>query len=143
LQVVTFGDSDRLEVGGRVLAVGDPFGVDHTVTTGVVSAEGRQIGAGPYGNFIQSDASSKPGNSGGPLLNVRGEVVGINTAIFSNSSAMGGGAGNIGIGFAIPINTVRDVLPGLRSGKITRGRIGVSVTAISPEEIEALNLKDR
>ena len=94
-------------------------------------------------NVLQTDAAINPGNSGGPLLNVRGEVIGINTAIYSNQSMMGGGAGNIGIGFAIPINTVRDVLPGLRSGKITRGRIGVAVTAITPEEVEALNLKDR
>jgi serine protease Do len=92
--------------------------------------------------LIQTDAAINPGNSGGPLLNVRGEVIGVNTAIYSNGSVMGG-AGNIGIGFAVPINTIRDVLPGLRAGKITRGRIGVSVRPVSPDEVEALNLKDR
>ena len=92
--------------------------------------------------MLQTDAAINPGNSGGPLLNVRGEVIGMNTAIYSNTS-MGGQAGNIGIGFAIPINTLRDVLPGLRSGKITRGRIGVSVAPITAEAADALNLKDR
>ena len=92
--------------------------------------------------MLQTDAAINPGNSGGPLLNVRGEVIGMNTAIYSNAS-MGGQAGNIGIGFAIPINTLRDVLPGLRTGKITRGRIGVSVSALAPEDAEALGLKDR
>ena len=93
-------------------------------------------------NVLQTDAAINPGNSGGPLLNLRGEVIGVNTAIYSSGGAMGG-AGNIGIGFAIPINTIRDVLPGLRSGKITRGRIGVSVHPVSPDEVDALNLKDR
>ena len=93
-------------------------------------------------NVLQTDAAINPGNSGGPLLNLRGEVIGVNTAIYSNGGAMGG-AGNIGIGFAIPINTIRDVLPGLRAGKITRGRIGVSVRPVSPDEVEALSLKDR
>jgi serine protease Do len=91
---------------------------------------------------LQTDAAINPGNSGGPLLNVRGEVIGMNTAIYSNTSITGQ-AGNIGIGFAIPINTLRDVLQGLRSGKITRGRIGVSVTPITPEAADALSLKDR
>jgi len=140
-----FGDSSQMEPGDWVMAIGNPFGLAHTVSVGVISATSRSFPVAEQrsANVLQTDAAINPGNSGGPLLNVRGEVIGINTAIYSNSSAMGGGAGNIGIGFAIPINTVRDVLPGLRSGKITRGRIGVSVTAISPEELEALNLKDR
>ena len=92
------GDSDGLEIGEGVLAIGNPFGLDRTVTSGIVSAKGRRIGAGPYDNFIQTDASINPGNSGGPLINHRGEVVGINTAIYSR------GGGNVGIGFAIPIN---------------------------------------
>jgi len=91
----------------------------------------------------QTDAAINPGNSGGPLLNVRGEVIGINTAIYSNGGGLMGQGGNIGIGFAIPINTIRDVLPGLRSGKITRGRIGVAVTAVSAEDADALSMKDR
>src|SRR3990170_6146017 len=101
----SLGDSDQLEVGEWVMAIGNPFGLDSTVTAGIVSAKGRHIGAGPYDNFIQTDASINPGNSGGPLLNLRGEVVGINTAIFSQSG------GNIGIGFAIPTNLVKELLP--------------------------------
>src|SRR3954454_2817983 len=144
LSEMKFGDSEQMQPGDWVMAIGNPFQLGHTVTVGVISALGRPMGGvnGREQPMLQTDAAINPGNSGGPLLNVRGEVIGMNTAIYSNSSAFGGGAGNIGIGFAIPINTVRDVLPGLRSGKITRGRIGVSVTAISPEELEALNLKD-
>src|SRR6185436_2201226 len=140
-----YGDSSLMEPGDWVMAIGNPFGLAHTISVGVISATSRSFPVAEQrsANVLQTDAAINPGNSGGPLLNVRGEVIGINTAIYSNSSGLGGGAGNIGIGFAIPINTVRDVLPGLRSGKITRGRIGVSVTAISPEELEALNLKDR
>ncbi len=140
-----FGDSSQMEPGDWVMAIGNPFGLAHTVSVGVISATSRSFPVAEQrsANVLQTDAAINPGNSGGPLLNVRGEVIGINTAIYSNQSMMGGGAGNIGIGFAIPINTVRDVLPGLRSGKITRGRIGVAVTAITPEEVEALNLKDR
>ena len=98
LTAASLGDSDNLEVGEWVMAIGNPFGLDSTVTSGIVSAKGRHIGQGPYDNFIQTDASINPGNSGGPLINLRGEVIGINTAIFSRSG------GNIGIGFAIPIN---------------------------------------
>src|SRR5438093_604540 len=136
LPVVTFGDSDRLEVGEWVLAIGDPFGLDHTVTSGIVSAKGRQIGAGPYDNFIQTDASINPGNSGGPLINLRGEVVGINTAIFSQSG------GNIGIGFAIPTNSVKELLPQLKDkGKVVRGYLGTTVQKITPEIADSLSLK--
>jgi serine protease Do len=138
-----FGDSSQMEPGDWVMAIGNPFGLAHTISVGVVSATARPFPVAEQrtANVIQTDAAINPGNSGGPLLNVRGEVIGINTAIYSNPTA--GAAGNIGIGFAIPINTVRDVLPGLRSGKITRGRIGVSVQPITPDVAEALNLKDR
>ena len=103
------GDSDNLKVGDWVVAIGNPFGLDHTVTSGIVSAKGRVIGAGPYDNFIQTDASINPGNSGGPLLNMQGEVVGINTAIIPQGQ---------GIGFAIPVNTVKPLIPQLE----TKGR---------------------
>ena len=138
LPSVTLGDSDHLEVGEWVVAIGNPFGLDHTVTSGIVSAKGRQIGAGPYDNFIQTDASINPGNSGGPLLNLRGEVVGINTAIFSQSG------GNIGIGFAIPTNSVKDLLPQLRDkGRVVRGYLGTTVQKITPEIADSLGLKER
>ena len=136
LPAVTFGDSDHLEVGEWVMAIGNPFGLDHTVTSGIVSAKGRQIGAGPYDNFIQTDASINPGNSGGPLINLRGEVVGINTAIFSQSG------GNIGIGFAIPTNSVKELLPQLKDkGKVVRGYLGTTVQKITPEIADSLGLK--
>jgi serine protease Do len=119
-----------------VIAIGNPFGLDHTLTSGIVSAKGRQIGAGPYDNFIQTDASINPGNSGGPLLNLRGEVVGINTAIFSQTG------GNIGIGFAIPTNSVKDLLPQLRDkGRVVRGYLGTTVQKITPELADSLGLK--
>ena len=139
-----FGDSSQMEPGDWVMAIGNPFGLAHTVSVGVISATSRPFPVAEQrsANVLQTDAAINPGNSGGPLLNLRGEVIGINTAIYSNGGAMGG-AGNIGIGFAIPINTIRDVLPGLRSGKITRGRIGVSVRPVSPDEVDALSLKDR
>jgi serine protease Do len=113
LAAANFGDSDRLEVGEWVMAIGNPFGLDGTVTSGIVSAKGRHnITQGPYDNFIQTDASINPGNSGGPLINLRGEVIGINTAIFSRTG------GNIGIGFAIPINLVKRAAAAIaRKGK--------------------------
>jgi serine protease Do len=130
------GDSDRLEVGEWVMAIGNPFGLDSTVTSGIVSAKGRHIGAGPYDNFIQTDASINPGNSGGPLINLRGEVVGINTAIFSQSG------GNIGIGFATPINSAKEIVPELKSkGKITRGWLGVSIQNVTPDLANTLGLE--
>jgi serine protease Do len=135
LPTANLGDSDRLEVGEWVVAIGNPFGLDHTVTSGIVSAKGRHIGQGPYDNFIQTDASINPGNSGGPLINLRGEVIGMNTAIFSRSG------GNIGIGFAIPINLVKEVLPQLRvKGKVTRGYLGVLIQKVTPEIAESLGL---
>ena len=142
-----FGDSSLMEPGDWVMAIGNPFGLAHTVSVGVISATSRPFpmaesgGGSRFANVLQTDAAINPGNSGGPLLNVRGEVIGINTAIYSTGGS--GMTGNIGIGFAIPINTLRDVLPGLHAGKITRGRIGVSVQAITPEVADALNLKDR
>jgi serine protease Do len=121
-----------------VMAIGNPFGLDHTVTSGIVSAKGRQIGAGPYDNFIQTDASINPGNSGGPLINLRGEVVGITTAIFSQSG------GNIGIGFAIPTNSVKELLPQLKDkGKVVRGYLDTTVQKITPEIADSLGLKEQ
>ncbi|MDH3444831.1 MAG: DegQ family serine endoprotease [Deltaproteobacteria bacterium] len=135
LTAANFGDSERLDVGEWVVAIGNPFGLDSTVTSGIVSAKGRHIGQGPYDNFIQTDASINPGNSGGPLINLRGEVVGINTAIFSRTG------GNIGIGFAIPINLVKELLPQLRGkGKVTRGYLGVLIQKVTPEIAESLGM---
>lgn len=134
LPSATFGDSDLLEVGDWVVAIGNPFGLEHTVTAGIVSAKGRVIGAGPYDDFIQTDASINPGNSGGPLLNLKGEVVGINTAIVS---------GGQGIGFAIPISVVRELLPQLKNkGRITRGWLGVVIQKITPEIARMFKLKE-
>jgi serine protease Do len=135
LPVASLGDSDKVEVGEWTMAIGNPFGLDNTVTAGIVSAKGRHIGAGPYDNFIQTDASINPGNSGGPLINLRGEVVGINTAIFSRTG------GNIGIGFAIPINLAKELVPQLKSkGKVTRGWLGVVIQKVTPDLAESLGL---
>ena len=124
LQEVKFGDSEQMQPGDWVMAIGNPFELGHTVTVGVISALGRPLGVpGREQNMLQTDAAINPGNSGGPLLNVRGEVVGINTAIYTDAQR----AANIGIGFATPINAVRDLLPQLRNGKVTRGVIGVRV----------------
>src|SRR5215471_16774036 len=134
LPTVPFGNSDALEVGEWVLAIGNPFGLGHTVTSGIVSAKGRIIGAGPYDDFIQTDASINPGNSGGPLFNMRGEVIGINTAIVS---------GGQGIGFATPINLAKEVLLQLHEkGSVTRGWLGVAIQHISPDLLKAFNLTD-
>jgi serine protease Do len=135
LPIASLGDSDKVEVGEWTMAIGNPFGLDNTVTAGIVSATGRHIGAGPYDNFIQTDASINPGNSGGPLINLRGEVVGINTAIFSRTG------GNIGIGFAIPINLAKELVPQLKSkGKVTRGWLGVVIQKVTPDLAESLGL---
>ena len=133
---LTLGDSNRLEVGDWVVAIGNPFGLGNTVTAGIVSAKYRQIGAGAYDNFIQTDTPINLGNSGGPLLNTDGEVIGINTAIFTQSG------GSVGIGFAIPINMVKDLLPQLRKGRVVRGWIGVTIQKITPELKAKLNLLD-
>jgi len=137
LQPLQMGDSDSLKVGNWVVAVGSPFGLEQTVTAGIVSAKGRVIGSGPYDNFIQTDASINPGNSGGPLLNTEGQVVGINTAIFSQSG------GNVGIGFAIPVNMAKEVVPQLEEkGHVTRGWLGVGIQKITPELAKSFGLKD-
>jgi serine protease Do len=136
LPAVQLGDSEKMRVGDWVVAIGNPFGLSHTVTAGIVSAKGRVIGAGPYDNFIQTDASINPGNSGGPLFNLSGEVIGINTAIFSR------GGGNIGIGFAIPINQVKSLMASLRKGTVVRGFLGVSIQPVSESLAKALDLKD-
>jgi len=136
-----FGDSSQMAAGDWVMAIGNPFGYAHTVTVGVISATQRsfRVTDGRSNEMIQTDAAINPGNSGGPLLNVRGEVIGINTAIISNERT----AGNIGIGFAVPINTVRELLPQLRQGKVVRGRIGVSVLPVPREGFEDFGLKSR
>ncbi|MBI2202267.1 MAG: Do family serine endopeptidase [Candidatus Rokubacteria bacterium] len=128
LPAARLGDSDALRVGDWVLAVGSPFGLDQTVTAGIVSAKGRVIGAGPYDDFIQTDAAVNPGNSGGPLVNTRGEVVGINSAIFSQSG------GSVGIGFAIPINLAKELIPQLEAnGRVVRGWLGVAIAPVDAE----------
>jgi serine protease Do len=134
LPAAKLGDSDELQVGDWVMAVGNPFGLGDTVTSGIVSAKGRVIGAGPYDDFIQTDASINPGNSGGPLFNMKGEIVGINTAIISSGQ---------GIGFAIPVNTAKPLIPQLvAKGKVTRGYLGVNIQGISPEIAAAMKLSD-
>ena len=134
---LTLGNSENVEVGEWVVAIGNPFGLDHTVTAGVVSAKARNIGAGPYDEYIQTDASINPGNSGGPLLNMNGEVIGINTAIFSRTG------GNVGIGFTIPIKMASDILDELKKdGKVTRGWLGVMIQKITPELAETFKLSD-
>ncbi len=134
LTAVSLGDSDRLRVGDWVLAVGNPFGLSNTVTAGIVSAKKRVIGAGPYDDFIQTDAPINPGNSGGPLFNLKGEVVGITTAIIPNGQ---------GIGFAVAVNLAKNLLPQLEAkGSVTRGYLGVNVQAITPELAKGLNLQD-
>lgn len=129
LPTVTLGNSDAVRVGEWVLAVGSPFGLDHTVTSGIVSAQGRsEVGIVDYANFIQTDAAINPGNSGGPLINLHGEVIGMNTAILSR------GGGSNGIGFAIPINMVKSVVDDLKDdGKVARGFLGVHIQNITPE----------
>ncbi len=137
LPVLSLGDSDRLQVGEPVMAIGNPFGLDQTVTTGIVSAKERFIGSGPYDDFIQTDASVNPGNSGGPLIDSRGAVIGINTAIFSQSG------GSVGIGFAIPINLAKTVLPQLRArGTVVRGWLGVAIRPVTIQTAETAGLPD-
>jgi len=135
LPAARLGDSDRLRVGDWVVAIGNPFGLGSTVTAGIVSAKGRTLGAGPYDDFIQTDASINPGNSGGPLFNLDGEVVGINTAIFTRSG------GSIGIGFAIPINMAKSVMRQLKEkGKVVRGWVGVTIQVVTPRLKEKFGL---
>ncbi|MHB8092197.1 MAG: DegQ family serine endoprotease [Syntrophales bacterium] len=132
LQPLKLGNSDDMKVGNWVLAVGSPFGLEQTVTAGIVSAKGRVIGSGPYDNFIQTDASINPGNSGGPLINMLGEVIGINTAIIASGQ---------GIGFAIPINMAKEIAPQLQKrGHVTRGLLGVTIQDVTPELAKSLGL---
>jgi len=133
LPVAPLGDSDALEVGEWVMAIGNPFGLAQTVTAGIISAKGRWIGSGPYDDYLQTDASINPGNSGGPLFNAKGEVIGINAAIV---------AGGQGIGFAIPINMAKAVLTQLKeTGRVTRGWLGVSVQPVTPELAASFGMK--
>jgi serine protease Do len=138
LPTIPLGDSDTLEVGEWVLAVGNPFGLSHTLTSGIVSAKGRSsIGITDYEDFIQTDAAINPGNSGGPLINLDGEVVGINTAIFSQSG------GYMGIGFAIPINMVKDIRDQLiENGSVVRGYLGIYIQDLTSELVRSFELKD-
>ncbi|MBU4121182.1 MAG: DegQ family serine endoprotease [Proteobacteria bacterium] len=134
LQPLKLGNSDELKVGNWVVAVGSPFGLEQTVTAGIVSAKSRVIGSGPYDNFIQTDASINPGNSGGPLINLQGEVVGINTAIVASGQ---------GIGFAIPINMAKEIALQLqKQGHVTRGLLGVAIQDMTPELAKSLGLKE-
>lgn len=132
---LALGDSDQLKIGDWVVAIGNPFGLDHTVTAGILSARGRSIGAGPYDDFLQFDASINPGNSGGPLLNVYGEVIGINAMIVSSSG------GSVGIGFAIPAKLAKGVVSQLKDkGRVVRGWIGVVIQKVSPDMAKSFNL---
>ncbi|MBU4527015.1 MAG: DegQ family serine endoprotease [Desulfomicrobium sp.] len=134
LPYLVFGNSDALKVGQWVLAIGNPFGLDHTVTAGIVSAKGRTIGAGPYDNFVQTDASINPGNSGGPLLNLDGQVIGINTAIVASGQ---------GIGFAIPSRLASQVIEQIKAhGSVKRGWLGVSIQNVDPNSAKALGLEE-
>ncbi|HYC03683.1 MAG TPA: Do family serine endopeptidase [Azospirillaceae bacterium] len=137
LPALAFGDSDKTRVGDWVVAVGNPFGLGGTVTAGIISARGREIGPGPYDDFLQIDASINRGNSGGPTFNADGQVIGINTAIFSPNG------GSVGIGFAIPANLAKPIIEQLKSGgKVDRGWLGVSLQAVTPELADGLGLKE-
>jgi serine protease Do len=132
LGAVTLGDSSALRVGEWVVAIGNPFGLDYSVTAGIISAKGRNIGAGPYDNFIQTDASINPGNSGGPLFNMKGEVVGVNTAIIRDGQ---------GIGFAVPIDMVKSMLPQLKAnGRVSRGFMGAGIQPLDDDLARAFKL---
>jgi serine protease Do len=137
LPAIPLGDSSRLQVGEPVMAIGNPFGLEQTVTTGIVSATGRVIGEGPYDDFIQTDASINPGNSGGPLINAQGQAVGINAAIVSRSG------GSVGIGFAIPVNLAKPVLTQLAaSGHVVRGYLGVTIQRVTTDLAKGFKLPD-
>jgi serine protease Do len=137
LPVVPLGDTSELQVGEPVMAIGNPFGLEQTVTTGIVSATGRVIGEGPYDDFIQTDAAINPGNSGGPLINARGQAIGINTAIFSQNG------GSVGVGFAIPVNLAKAVIPQLAAtGHVERGWLGVTIQRLTPDLAKSFNLPE-
>lgn len=131
LPVAILGDSSKSQIGEWVLAIGNPFGLGWTVTNGIISAKGRAIG-GPYEDFIQTNAAINPGNSGGPLINMKGQVIGLNTAIIKGAQ---------GIGFSIPVNVIKQVLPELETGKITRGWLGIEIQKITPALKKAFNLE--
>jgi serine protease Do len=134
LPAAVLGDSDAIEVGDWVMAIGNPFGLSHTVTKGIVSAKGRVIGAGPYDNLIQTDAAINPGNSGGPLFNMQGEVVGINTLIMARGQ---------NLGFAVPVNMVKDILPSIKAkGRPDLGWLGVDAQQVTPDIAEALGMSE-
>jgi len=134
LPVLPLGDSDAIRVGDWVIAIGNPFGLGHTVTQGIISATGRVIGSGPYDDFLQTDAPINPGNSGGPLIDMKGEVMGINSAIIASGQ---------GIGFAIPSNMAKNVASQLREkGKVVRGWIGVTIQSVTPEIAQSFGLKE-
>jgi serine protease Do len=135
LPVIAFGDSNDLKVGQWVVAIGSPFGLEQTVTAGILSAKGRVIGSGPYDNFLQTDASINPGNSGGPLIDMQGKVIGINTAIIASGQ---------GIGFAIPINLAGGIIEQLKNkGEVTRGWLGVVISDINDDVAEYHGVKDK
>ena len=137
LTVAEFGDPDEVRVGDWVIAVGNPFGLDSTVTTGIVSSRGRSIGAGPYDDFLQIDAAINRGNSGGPAFNTKGQVIGVNTAIFSPSG------GSVGIGFAIPADMTQDVIADLKAhGKVVRGWLGIQIQAVTDDLAEGFGLAE-
>ncbi len=136
LPYLTLGDSDKIKIGSWVIAIGNPFGLSHTVTHGIISAKGRVIGVGPYDNFLQTDAPINPGNSGGPLLDLNGEVIGINTAIFTKTGQ------SAGIGFAIPSNLAKTVVAQLKTkGKVVRGWLGVKIQKVTPAIAKSFGLK--
>jgi serine protease Do len=146
LPTIKFGDSAQMQPGDWVMAIGNPFGLDHTVSVGVISGSrgGSDVGALRVAalrtaDVLQTDAAINPGNSGGPLINLRGEVIGVNTAIATTGMSQG----NMGVGFAIPSNTIRDILPQLRNGKVVRGRVGVQVGPVRRQAVDELGLKDK
>ncbi len=145
LPALPLGNSDSARVGDLCFAIGNPFGYDHTVTMGIVSAKGRSLESGSHiQNFIQTDAAINPGNSGGALINARGQLIGMNTAIITGGGGgFGGEAGNIGIGFAVPVNLARNVMDQIiKSGKVSRGYIGVTLQSLSPDLAQQFGLKD-
>lgn len=133
LSPIKLGNSNTAEVGDWVVAIGNPLGLEWTVTAGIISGKARALGSGPYDSFMQTDASINPGNSGGPLLNLEGEVVGINTAIIPSGQ---------GLGFAVPVNMLKDILPKLKKGKVDRGWLGVTVQSIDDKIAEGLGLEN-
>lgn len=133
IQPIVLGDSDAAEIGDWVLAIGNPHGLGGTVTAGILSAKGRALGEGPYDNFIQTDVSINPGNSGGPLINMDGEVIGINTAIIPSAQ---------GLGFSVPVNMLKNILPRLKEGKVSRGWLGVTLQPLDEKLAKTFGIKD-